>query len=231
MASTDHRHHAAAASTHAVAKRALVETISNDTAVGADCPLEHDRIGQKRRPDPRRRHWPELVETSSRQPSARPAPRRLPLRLRDQPRPRHSTTLLVWTRRESYEPVEETADASGSSRRSGSAPQAEIRRARPSGRSVPYPVRTRSVAHASQRLQPKRHELVSNESAWQELEARGATMASVPFSGRADRGGRVDRMCSIESTGASWWMSSDGPPHVVVSAIAAYLADKLASPP
>ena len=112
MASTDHRHHAAAASTHAVAKRALVETIRNDTAVGADCPLEYDRIGQKRRPDPRRRHWPELVETSSRQPSARPAPRRLPLRLRDQPRPRHSTTLLVWTK--STTPTSRCVDSSAS---------------------------------------------------------------------------------------------------------------------
>ena len=93
------------------------------------------------------------------------------------------------------------------------------------------PCRTPSGREASHthhtRLQPTQHELVSNESAWQELEARGATMASVPFSGRADRGGRVDRMCSIASTGASWWMSSDGPPHVVVSAIAAHLADKL----
>ncbi|HEY1514864.1 MAG TPA: hypothetical protein VGF91_00510 [Solirubrobacteraceae bacterium] len=35
---------------------------------------------------------------------------------------------------------------------------------------------------------------MSNEPVWQELEARGATMASVPFSGRAGRGGRVDRI-------------------------------------
>jgi hypothetical protein len=35
---------------------------------------------------------------------------------------------------------------------------------------------------------------VSDESVWQALEARGATIASVPFSGRAGRGGRVDRI-------------------------------------
>jgi hypothetical protein len=29
---------------------------------------------------------------------------------------------------------------------------------------------------------------------WQELERRGATIASVPFSGRAGRGGRTDRI-------------------------------------
>jgi len=29
---------------------------------------------------------------------------------------------------------------------------------------------------------------------WQELEARGATIATVPFSGRAGRGGHIDRI-------------------------------------
>jgi hypothetical protein len=33
---------------------------------------------------------------------------------------------------------------------------------------------------------------VSNESIWQALEARGVTIATVQFGGRAGRGGRVD---------------------------------------
>jgi hypothetical protein len=32
------------------------------------------------------------------------------------------------------------------------------------------------------------------EAIWQELEARGATVATVPFSGRAGKGGRTDRI-------------------------------------
>ena len=44
------------------------------------------------------------------------------------------------------------------------------------------------------RLRPGRHELLSHESIWQELEARSATIATVPFSGRAGRGGRTDRI-------------------------------------
>ena len=53
-------------------------------------------FGQRRRPDPRRRHglnWWNQQSTADRAAGAR----RLPLRLRDQPRRRHSTTLLVWT--------------------------------------------------------------------------------------------------------------------------------------
>jgi hypothetical protein len=41
------------------------------------------------------------------------------------------------------------------------------------------------------RLRPDRGHLISGESVWQELEARGATVATVPFSGR---GGRTDRI-------------------------------------
>lgn len=51
------------------------------------------------------------------------------------------------------------------------------------------------ASHTHQaRLRPARRELVSDESVWQELEARGATIATVPFSGRAGRGGRVERI-------------------------------------
>ena len=57
------------------------------------------------------------------------------------------------------------------------------------------PCRTPSGRKASRihqaRLRPERRELLSNESVWQELEARGATIATVPFSGRA---GRTDRI-------------------------------------
>jgi hypothetical protein len=35
-------------------------------------------------------------------------------------------------------------------------------------------------------LQPGRRELLSNESVWYELETRGATIATVPFSARDD---------------------------------------------
>jgi hypothetical protein len=53
----------------------------------------------------------------------------------------------------------------------------------------------REASHSHQpRLRPGRFELVSDESIWQELEALGATMASVLFSGRAGRAGRVDRI-------------------------------------
>jgi hypothetical protein len=44
------------------------------------------------------------------------------------------------------------------------------------------------------RLRPGRHELLGGEAVWQELEARGATIATVPFTGRAGRGGHVDRL-------------------------------------
>jgi hypothetical protein len=60
------------------------------------------------------------------------------------------------------------------------------------------PCRTPSGREASRtheaRLRPGRHELISGEPVWQELEARGTTIATVPFTGRAGRGGRVDRI-------------------------------------
>lgn len=51
----------------------------------------------------------------------------------------------------------------------------------PSGREAARP-------HAA-RLRPGRGELVSREAVWSELERRGATIAVVPFSGRAGSGG------------------------------------------
>lgn len=44
------------------------------------------------------------------------------------------------------------------------------------------------------RLRPARHELFSRDDLWDELERRGATIATVPFSGRAGRGGTVERI-------------------------------------
>jgi hypothetical protein len=41
--------------------------------------------------------------------------------------------------------------------------------------------------------------LISGEAVWQELELRGATMALVLFSGRAGRGGLIDRIVLIRS--------------------------------
>jgi hypothetical protein len=64
------------------------------------------------------------------------------------------------------------------------------------------------------RLQPRRRELVSDESVQEESESRGATMASVPFSGRAGRGGRVDRILldrvdGDELVGVERWTGRD----------------------
>jgi hypothetical protein len=53
----------------------------------------------------------------------------------------------------------------------------------PSGREASQP-------HAA-RLQRGRTELGVREDVWAELERRGATVAAVPFSGRAGEGGRV----------------------------------------
>ena len=59
------------------------------------------------------------------------------------------------------------------------------------------PCRTPSGLQAGRpheaRLRPGRHELISGEPVWQELERRAATVASVPFGGRAGRG-RTDRI-------------------------------------
>jgi hypothetical protein len=49
---------------------------------------------------------------------------------------------------------------------------------------------------------------------WEELERRGATVAIVPFSGRAGRGGRTDTMTLLRSDGAKLleverWSSRD----------------------
>ena len=58
------------------------------------------------------------------------------------------------------------------------------------------PCRTPSGREASRiheaRLRPGRHELLARDDVWAELERRGATIATVPFSGRAGRGGSVD---------------------------------------
>ena len=122
----------------------------------------------------------------------------------------------------------EAADASGSSRRSGSAPQAEIRRARQfrATRAVTRPDakrRTRITRGSSQRgtssCRTSRPGRSSRRGArrWRRFCSAAAPTGVVASTGS----------CSIASTGPSWWMSSDGPPHVVVSAITAHLADKL----
>ena len=64
------------------------------------------------------------------------------------------------------------------------------------------------------RLRPARHELVSRAAAWRELERRNASIAIVPFSGRAGTGGRTgtiklldaqaDRLVDLER-----WTSRD----------------------
>ena len=53
----------------------------------------------------------------------------------------------------------------------------------------------REASHAhTARLRPGRHELISGEPVWQELERRSAAIAVVPLSGRAGRGGHTDRI-------------------------------------
>jgi len=80
------------------------------------------------------------------------------------------------------------------------------------------PCRTPSGREASRihqaRLRPGQRELLSDESIWQELEARGATVATVPFSGRAGRGGRTDRIVLSrfdrdELVDVEWWSGRD----------------------
>jgi hypothetical protein len=56
----------------------------------------------------------------------------------------------------------------------------------PSGRGA-------SRAHEA-RLWPGRRDLLNGDAVWRELEARGATIATVSFSGRAGRGGRIERI-------------------------------------
>lgn len=61
----------------------------------------------------------------------------------------------------------------------------------PSGREASQP-------HAT-RLRPARHELVRRAGVWEELERRGATVATVPFWGRAGSGGRTDTITLLRS--------------------------------
>jgi hypothetical protein len=44
------------------------------------------------------------------------------------------------------------------------------------------------------RLRPGRGELYARDDVWVELERRGASIARVPFSGRAGQGGRTERI-------------------------------------
>jgi hypothetical protein len=53
--------------------------------------------------------------------------------------------------------------------------------------------REASRPHAA-RLHPGRHELFVQWEVWDELERRGATVAVVPFSGRAGSGGKVGKI-------------------------------------
>ena len=51
--------------------------------------------------------------------------------------------------------------------------------------------RPASQVHTA-RLHPARREMVSRTSVWDELERRGASVATVPFRGRAGQGGEID---------------------------------------
>jgi hypothetical protein len=51
------------------------------------------------------------------------------------------------------------------------------------------------------RLRPARGELVWRPAVWEELDRRGATVAIVPFSGRAGTSGRTDTIKLLRSAG------------------------------
>ena len=53
----------------------------------------------------------------------------------------------------------------------------------------------------SARLQPARWELAWRPAVWEELERRGATIATVPFWGRAGRGGQTDTITLLRLAG------------------------------
>jgi hypothetical protein len=63
-------------------------------------------------------------------------------------------------------------------------------------------------------LRPGRYEFLSRQAAWDELEHRGATIALVPFWGRAGRGGNVEtitlsRVGDDELIDVERWTSRD----------------------
>jgi hypothetical protein len=60
--------------------------------------------------------------------------------------------------------------------------------------------RKASRVHAA-RLRPGRYELVWRPAVWDELDRRGATVAIVPFSGRAGAGGRTDTIQLLKQDG------------------------------
>lgn len=60
--------------------------------------------------------------------------------------------------------------------------------------------RVAASAHTA-RLLPGRYELAGLDTVWAELERRGATMAVVPFHGRAGAGGEVGRITLSRLTG------------------------------
>jgi hypothetical protein len=73
--------------------------------------------------------------------------------------------------------------------------------------------REASHVHAA-RLRPVRYELVWRPAVWDELGRRGATVAIVPFSGRAGAGGRTDTIRLLKQDGAKLveierWTSRD----------------------
>ena len=79
----------------------------------------------------------------------------------------------------------------------------------PSGRSVPYPS-GREAWHTHQtRLRPARGRLVSDESLWRKLEARGATMASVQQPRRPGWSRRPDRAASPRRRRAGGYRAFD----------------------
>ena len=84
----------------------------------------------------------------------------------------------------------------------------------PAGQACTTPSGRQASRIHEARLRPGRHELVRREGVWEELERRGATIAVVPFSGRAGRGGetgriRLSRLDGTELVDVELWTSRD----------------------
>ena len=92
-----------------------------------------------------------------------------------------------------YYEQDEVTDAGSTSRAGGGPGRARHARPRRASRAARRPgarprVRTRHGCD------PGGASCSAAKPVWRELEARGATIATVPFSGRAGRGGRIDRI-------------------------------------
>jgi hypothetical protein len=82
--------------------------------------------------------------------------------------------------------------------------------------------RPASKVHTA-RLRPARWELVSRAALWDELERRGVSVATVPFRGRAGRGGEIDvirlQRVGEESREVRLWPDSEELAHALAASV------------